>query len=201
MIIKNEYREEKRKRFRLYASRATIWFLMGFCLELGTSIIADGIYHQLLGSDSILGLVAILVVAIIALIFNGIKAKRSRPIYSMDNDLTPGLFVLFAVTGSFTENFCAEYFIPILPDNNVKYIIACILLLIGIVLIGIDVIIVDRWYEKISGISHVDFQYKVDDNKSESYVKAVLRVNAAWIIAPVVAAIICGVWIALVIVI
>ena len=95
----------------------------------------------------------------------------------------------------------AEYFIPILPDNNVKYIIACILLLIGIVLIGIDVIIVDRWYEKISGISHVDFQYKVDDNKSESYVKAVLRVNAAWIIAPVVAAIICGVWIALVIVI
>ena len=201
MSKKKEYRKEKRKRFGLYVGRAAIWFFMGIFLEIGTSIIADWLIKSFEGFDNILGICFILLAAMLAIIFNCIKARKSHPIYSMDNDLSTGLFVLFAVTGSFIENFIAgiidKNWDDLAPETDIwMYVgIGAILLVIAIILISLDIIVIDKQYEKINHFSDVDFKYKVE-KWGEGYINAVLRVNAAWIVAPALITVICGLWMA-----
>lgn len=201
MSIKSKDSKARWKRFGLYVLRAVTWFFMGICLEIGTSIIADGLIKSFEGFDNILGIFFILLAAAVAIMFNCIKARKSHPIYSMDNDLSTGLFVLFAVTGSFVENFIAgiinKNWDNLAPETDIwMYVgIGAILLVLAIILMSLDIIVIDKQYEKIKHFSDVDFEYKVE-KWGEGYVKAVLRVNAAWIVAPALIAVICGLWMA-----
>lgn len=198
MSKKKEYRKEKRKRkrFFLYAGRAVLWLVMGLFLEISTSIFADRIFDFIKIKGDLFALFVILGVAIIAFLINYIRAKNAHPIYSMDNDFSVGLFAFFAVSGAFIDNFGAGWITnPLLKlDDWKQYIVASVLLFVAIVLIILDVTCIDKLYEKINRFPKVDFQYKVKDEKSTSYVKAVLRVNAAWIVVPMLLWLLCVAW-------
>ena len=192
--------EGKRSRILLDAVRAAIWFLSGWFLEVGTSLLADAL-NKVIARFNILIIVGI---AIIAYFVNYIKARNSHPIYSMDNDINAGLFVLFAVLGSFVDNFGEGWVIsklfpggPEIIEYITKYItVGVVLIVLAAAFMLMDVLFIDRWYENVDRIS-VEFQYK--PKKGENYRRTVLRVNAAWIVMPVIALIICIIWICLVV--
>lgn len=187
-----------KKRLGLYFWRAVIWGVMGVSLEFSTSTFADWIKSECIKID-VWGLVAIIAAAIIAFIFNFYKAKKAHPIYSMDNDFSVCLFVVFAVLGAFLENFIAGFIGDKLSETGYwKNIIAVISLIIAIVMIIVDLKFIDGQYEKISRFIDDDFKKKVK-KWAEGYVKAVFRVNAAWIVVPVLAVALCGAWMAFVI--
>ncbi len=195
MSKKKEYRKEKRKRFFLYAGRAVLWLVMGLCLELSTSIFADVIVESVRIKGDVLALAAIFVVAIFAFFVNFIRARNARPIYSMDNDFSVGLFAFFAVSGAFIDNLGAGFITIPLSEIDVdwkKYIVAVVLLLVAIACIVLDVIFIDKLYEKINDYYKVDFEYK---EWEKGYVRAVLRVNAAWIVVPILSVLLCIAWV------
>ena len=209
---KSAYGKARWKRFRLYACRAIIWLFIGVALEIGTSILADGLNNALAKLD-IWGIVGSIGVAVIAFLINLVRARKVHPIYSMDNDLSTGLFVLFAMAGAFLDNSLAGLIFPDGIDipNTTKYVIGVCLCFFAIFLMVIDIKVIDRFYEKINGISHIEFQYKMrnsnngnvqnekaDKENIKNYIMVVLKVNVAWIIVPVVALIACGIWIILV---
>lgn len=209
---KSAYSKARWKRVGFYACRAGIWFVIGGALEIGTSIFADGLNNALAKLD-IWGIVGSIVVAVIAFLINCYKASKVHPIYSMDNDLSTGLFVLFAMVLPFLDNFLAGRFFPdgIDISNTGKYVIGVVLCIIALILMVIDIKVIDSFYEKINGISHIEFQYKMrklnngnvqnekaDKENIKNYIMVVLKVNVAWIIVPVIALIACGIWIILV---
>lgn len=196
---KSAYSKARRKRFRLYAVRAIILSITGFSLELSTSTFADWIRVEWMKSD-VWGLTVIIVAALgVSLILNFYKAKKAHPIYSMDNDFSVWLFVFFAVSGAFLENLLAGIISDKLSETGYwKNIIAVISLVIAICGIISDVIVIDGLYEKSR---FIDYDYVKNKVKkwAEGYVKAVFRVNAAWIVVPVLTAALCGAWMAFVI--
>ena len=196
---KSAYGKARRKRFGLYACRAGIWFVIGGALEIGTSILADGLNNALAKLD-IWGIVGSIGVAVIAFLINLVRARKVHPIYSMDNDLSTGLFVLFAMVDAFLANVLAGLIFPDGIDipNTTRYVIGVCLCFFAIFLMVIDIKKIDSFYEKINGISHIEFQYRVGGHNPKSYVTAVFKVNAAWIVALGVVTLICGIWIALV---
>ena len=207
---KSAYGKARWKRFGLYACRAGIWLVIGFALEFGTSIFADGL-NNALEKLNIWGIVGSIGVAVIAFLINLVKARKVHPIYSMDNDLNTGLFVLFAMVGPFLDNCLAGSICLDGVVNTTKYVIGVVICIFALFLMLIDIKVIDRFYEKINGISHIEFQYKMrklnngnvqnekaDKENIKNYIMVVLKVNVAWIIVPVVALIACGIWIILV---
>lgn len=194
MSIKSKDSKARWKRFVLYVVRAVLWCIMGLSLELSTSIFADVIVESVRIKGDVLALVVILGVAIIAFLINYIRAKNAHPIYSMDNDFSVGLFAFFAVSGAFIDNLGAGWITIPLSEIDVdwkKYIVAVVLLLVVIACIVIDAKRIDKLYEKINDYYKVDFKYK---EWEKGYVTAVLRVNAAWIVVPILSGLLCAAW-------
>lgn len=146
--------------------RTVLYLVSGALIEVGTSnLIATGLS---LPYGTIISVSIITVCFIILWIINIFK----KPIFSYDNDASPILMVLGIIISATMDN----YFGGLLTEFFDKGIITnVILILIGGVLIIIDIVFVDRFYENIGE--------SFDEDKFKKQIK--LGYGAMLILAPV----------------
>ncbi len=122
----------------VFITRSVLLIAAGVCLELGTSYLGG------LANGELEYLWKVLIIAALFGVYLW-YSSTVRPIKSLDNDVSGPLAVLIFIVTSFADNFLAELFDALAPQNITG---AVLLILLGSVLIFLNIFVVDRFYEK-----------------------------------------------------
>ena len=154
----------KKNKGIVFLIRAICWFCIGLLLELGTSIFVSKIMDSEIIQDS--ANVFVPVVYAIILIAYFIKARKVRPMLSLDNDMGAFATIIYMIIATFSDNFTATYITTplqerIIGDNVLGWILGGVFLILGAVLILADRFLIDPLYEQQN--ENVKFKYDISD--------------------------------------
>ena len=154
----------KKNKGIVFLIRAICWFCIGLLLELGTSIFVSKIMQSQIIQDS--ANVFVPVVYAIILIAYFIKARKVRPMLSLDNDMGAFATIIYMIIATFSDNFTATYITTplqerIIDDNVLGWILGGVFLILGAVLILADRFLIDPLYEQQN--ENVKFKYDISD--------------------------------------
>lgn len=160
----------KKNKGIVFLIRAICWFLIGLLLELGTSIFVSKIMDSEIIQDS--ANVFVPVVYAIILIAYFIKARKVRPMLSLDNDMGAFATIIYMIIATFSDNFTATYITTpllerIIDDNVLGWILGGGFLILGALLILVDRFLIDPLYEQQN--ENVKFKYDISDWIGEKY--------------------------------
>ena len=154
----------KKNKGIVFLIRAICWFCIGLLLELGTSIFVSKIMDSVIIQES--ANVFVPVVYAIILIAYFIKARKVRPMLSLDNDMGAFATIIYMIIATFSDNFTATYITTplqerIIDDNVLGWILGGVFLILGAVLILADRFLIDPLYEQQN--ENVKFKYDISD--------------------------------------
>lgn len=183
---------KKRLSLFIIIFRALLLFASGCLIEVGTSYIAEIFYNKM--PSYIWTIMAVLLFGI----YLGIASKY-KSIRRLDNDLWEPLAVLMVVVVSFADNFNANWVTQyVLKIWTIDLTVAIIIIVIGLFFVAVDIVIVDRFYDKKSNENiELCLSYNSQDTKEtmqNKYTKKMIKTKTVSGFFVFVVLILCVAW-------